>query len=119
MGDCHSLTSCATSPFFLKVTLVQWECLIVPRDPDAKLLCVKAAFSCRDSWCDVPWTKNNTALYKKIKIKKKIILIILMFKTYMKVPRYRLYLQEGSFYVIYILFKKKSEFKCPNSYRGF
>lgn len=31
-----------------------------------------------------------------------------MFKTYMKVPRYRLYLQEGSFYVIYILLKKRA-----------
>lgn len=44
-----------------------------------------------------------TQLYIKNKKNKKIILIILMFKTYMKVPRYRLYLQEGSFYVIYIL----------------
>ena len=49
------------SPVFLKVTLVQWECLTGPCDPDAKLLGVKAALSCRAAWCDVPRTKNNTA----------------------------------------------------------
>lgn len=62
---CHShwLAACVTSSVLLKVTLVHWECLIVPRDPDATLLCVKAAFSCRDSWGDVPWTKNKHSLF--------------------------------------------------------
>lgn len=36
-----SLTASVTLSALLKVTLVQRECLIVPRDPDATLLCVK------------------------------------------------------------------------------
>lgn len=59
------------SSVFLKVTLVHWEGPAVPRDRDAKLLRVEAVFSCRDSWCDAPWTKNNAASFATKKCVKR------------------------------------------------